>query len=51
MNDRSNRTSVTEPAAIMLLDAVERIFTNESPSSVSMRSIATEADCSLGLAY
>jgi len=51
MNDRSNRGSVTEPAAIMLLDAVERIFTNESPSAVSMRAIAREADCSLGLAY
>jgi AcrR family transcriptional regulator len=51
MNDRSNRGSVTEPAAIMLLDAVERIFTNESPSAVSMRAIAREADCSLSLAY
>ena len=51
MNDRSNRSSLTEPAAIMLLDAVERIFTNESPSTVTMRAIATEADCSLGLAY
>ena len=40
MNDRS----MTEPTAIMLLDAVERILTSESPSSVSMRAIATEAD-------
>lgn len=46
MNDRS----MTEPTAIMLLDAVERILTSESPSSVSMRAIATEADASLGLA-
>jgi AcrR family transcriptional regulator len=46
MNDRS----MTEPTAIMLLDAVERILTGESPSSVSMRAIATEADASLGLA-
>lgn len=51
MNDGSNRSSVTEPAAIALLDAVERIFTNESPVTVSMRSIAAEADCSVGLAY
>jgi AcrR family transcriptional regulator len=51
MNDRSNDSSVMEPAAIMLLDAVERIFADRSPSSVSMRAIAAEADCSLGLAY
>lgn len=51
MNGRSNRSSVTEPAAVSLLDAVERIFMNEPPSTVSMRMIATEAGCSLGLAY
>ena len=51
MNDRSNDRSATEPAAIKLLDAVERMFTDESPSTVSMRTIAAEADCSLGLAY
>jgi len=44
-------TSAPEPAAIPLLDAVERIFANDSPSTVSMRAIAAEADCSLGLAY
>jgi len=35
----------------MVMTAVERIFARESPSSVSMRSIAAEAGCSLGLAY
>jgi AcrR family transcriptional regulator len=34
-----------------LLDAVERIFAKEAPSKVSMRLIATEAGCSLGLTY
>jgi AcrR family transcriptional regulator len=51
MNSRSINSSSAEPAAIALLDAVERIFTTESPSTVSMRSIAAEAGCSLGLAY
>jgi hypothetical protein len=51
MNDRSNRSSVTEPAAVALLDAVERVFTDESPSTLSMRAIASEAGCSVGLAY
>ena len=51
MNDRSNLRSATEPAAVALLDAVERIFTEESPSAVSMLAIAAEAGCSLGLAY
>ena len=52
MNDRSTRESADEqPAAAALLDAVERIFAHESPSTVSMRTIAAEADCSLGLAY
>jgi AcrR family transcriptional regulator len=41
----------TEPATIALLDAVERIFTRDPPSTVSMRAITKEADCSLGLAY
>jgi AcrR family transcriptional regulator len=40
-----------EPFAVLLLDAVERIFANESPSTISMRTIAAEAECSLGLAY
>jgi AcrR family transcriptional regulator len=44
-------SSETEPAAVALLDAVERIFTHDSPSTVSMRMIAKEAHCSLGLAY
>jgi AcrR family transcriptional regulator len=51
MNDRSTPSSGTEPAAVALLDAVERIFTHDSPSTVSMRAIAGEAGCSLGLAY
>ena len=44
-------TSAPEPAASPLLDAVERVVANDSPSTVSMRAIAAEADCSLGLAY
>jgi AcrR family transcriptional regulator len=44
-------SSETEPAVVGLLDAVERIFASEAPSTVSMRTIAKEADCSLGLAY
>jgi AcrR family transcriptional regulator len=51
MNTRSSRRSVTEPAVVKLLDAVERMYANGSPSTVSMRAIAKEADCSLGLAY
>jgi AcrR family transcriptional regulator len=51
MNDRSSRLAANGPAVVGLLDAVERIFTTESPSTVSMRTIAKEADCSLGLAY
>ena len=51
MNVRSNGSSATEPAVVMLLDAVERLYANGSPSTVSMRAIAREADCSLGLAY
>jgi AcrR family transcriptional regulator len=51
MNDRSNRSSENKPAVVGLLDAVERSFAIEAPSTVSMRTIATEADCSLGLAY
>jgi AcrR family transcriptional regulator len=43
--------SQTEPAVVALLDAVERLYANEAPSTVSMRTIAAEADCSLGLAY
>ena len=44
-------SSEAEPAAVALLDAVERIFTTEAPSTVSMRTITKEAGCSLGLAY
>jgi len=44
-------TSAPDPVAALLLDAVERTFANDSPSTVSMRAIAAEADCSLGLAY
>jgi AcrR family transcriptional regulator len=51
MNKRSNRSFENGPAVVRLLDAVERTFASESPSTVSMRTIATEADCSLGLAY
>ena len=51
MNNRSGTGSATAPAAVGLLDAVEWIFAQESPSTVSMRAIATEAECSVGLAY
>ena len=51
MNDRSDQDRATEPAAIKLLDAVERIFATQSPSTVSTRTIAAEAECSLGLTY
>jgi AcrR family transcriptional regulator len=51
MNSRSITSSQAEPAAVALLDAVERIFAIESPSVVSMRTIAAEAGCSVGLAY
>lgn len=51
MNGRSSHTPSSEPFAIRLIDAVERIVTTESPSTVSMRAIAAEADCSLGVAY
>lgn len=34
-----------------LLDAVERLYAREPPSTISMRTIAAEAGCSLGLAY
>jgi AcrR family transcriptional regulator len=44
-------SSEAEPAALALLDAVERIFMTEAPSTVSMRTITKEAGCSLGLAY
>jgi AcrR family transcriptional regulator len=51
VNNRSSVSSATAPAAVGLLDAVEWIFAHESPSTVSMRAIAAEAGCSLGLAY
>ena len=51
MIDRASRLAANGPAVVGLLDAVERIFTIEAPSTLSMRTIATEADCSLGLAY
>lgn len=51
MNERPSRLEKKELAVVGLLDAVERIFTIEAPSTLSMRTIATEADCSLGLAY
>jgi AcrR family transcriptional regulator len=51
MNDRSIDGSVAAPTAVLLLDAVERVFAHGSPSTVSMRSIAREAGCSVGLAY
>jgi len=40
-----------EPFPVLLLNAVERIFETESPSTISMRAIAAEAGCSLGVAY
>lgn len=51
MIDRASRRAANGPAVVGLLDAVERIFTTEAPSTLSMRTIATEAKCSLGLAY
>ena len=51
MTKRPTDGVISEPFAVHLLDAVERIFTNESPSTVSMRTIAAEAECSLGVAY
>jgi AcrR family transcriptional regulator len=48
---RAAGTSEPEPFDVRLLDAVERIFTTESPSTISMRTIAAEAECSLGVAY
>jgi AcrR family transcriptional regulator len=51
MIDRASRLAANGPAVVGLLDAVERIFTIEAPSTLSMRTIAKEAECSLGLAY
>jgi AcrR family transcriptional regulator len=51
VNKRSTDGPATRPAADRLLDAVDQIFANESPSTVSMRTIAKQADCSVGLAY
>jgi AcrR family transcriptional regulator len=47
----SVESATPEPFAVLLLDAVERIFTTEAPSTISMRTIAGEAECSVGVAY
>lgn len=44
-------TPVKGDAAMALLDATERVVTTSWPSDVTMRRIAQEARCSLGLAY
>lgn len=50
MNDRSQRSS-SEPTRGRLLDAVERIFAEQAPSAATMRTIAAEAGCSVGVSY
>ena len=50
MNERS-KTSDSSPIRDRLLDAVERIFREQSPSKATMRTIAAEAGCSLGVSY
>jgi len=50
MNARSQNSS-SNPIRERLLDAVERIFEEQSPSAATMRTIATEAGCSLGASY
>jgi AcrR family transcriptional regulator len=51
MNDRSTAGDADNPGVDALLDAIERICATRSPSALSMRGIADEANCSLGLAY
>ena len=51
MNNGSTPTSRDSSPEIALLDAVERICATQSPLTLRMRDIATEANCSLGLAY
>ena len=51
MTEPATEAGEPGPFAVLLLDAVERIFATESPSTVSMRTIAAEAECSLGVAY
>ena len=50
MNERS-KTSDSGPIRVRLLDAVERIFEKQPPLAATMRTIATEAGCSLGASY
>ena len=50
MNVRSQH-SISDPIRDRLLDAVERIFGEQAPSAATMRTIATEAGCSLGVSY
>ena len=50
MNVRSQGSN-PDPIRVRLLDAVERIFGEQSPSAATMRTIATEAGCSLGASY
>jgi len=51
MTVSSAEGAMPEPVPVRLLDAVERISEAESPSTISMRTIAAEAECSLGVAY
>ena len=50
MNVRS-QYSESDPIRVRLIDAVERIFEKQSPSAATMRTIAMEAGCSLGVSY
>ena len=50
MNVRS-QYSESDPIRVRLIDAVERIFEEQSPSAATMRTIAMEAGCSLGVSY
>jgi AcrR family transcriptional regulator len=50
MNVRSQHAE-SDTTPTRLLDAVERIYAEQSPSAATMRAIATEAGCSLGIAY
>lgn len=43
--------SKSDLTRIRLLDAVERLVTEEGPSAVTMRAVAAGTECSVGLAY
>ena len=50
MNDRSERPSASSTES-RLLDAVERLCVQKSPSNVTMREVAAAAGLSLGISY